>query len=777
MTDRTTPTASLPDDLRDQAAIEPAGTNSFIDSALMGIALIDVRGLNPIWPGNVQHREVREDHIDKLIESFQKKGIDRGGVNTHLKASISKEHFDAMVTKFVKNNPEEMATAAIKQMKHRITRDLQQMVHLDLPTSVGLTSPTLEAGQHRRHALIKLNQEKSTPDAPVADGGYLWCCEFYDAKILYSNRDALDSLRANKHDVYRPSDDADSFRAIARRLKAKSAGERSKLLKNEKELTRWITDTFGTKIDNSGRWTTVLRNDTLRPVFAKYVSTSYGRKTFSITTADRIVGSKIDQFWIPIFEQHSHFLSLFGNSLSRVAKSDIERLREFGWPIRDDELRPLFFPDAGDLTAGILKGKLRVNEKYFKGGPDGCLPRMNPAYNWRGKHYTTRRPEFLTGLPDDEYQAVFSQIRETSHGEASHERHITHIQTWPSIIKTLNTIVEPLRKLLAHIRFWVIPDQPIPANASKEYRSFRWPIAISEILSNDDEDAEGRAVKLITRLWEHISDSNNGITQLDCPTDSDEAVAYQSKFREPHWHQLIPICKEHQMLPFAGCMAVFNNDEMLDKMRLATPCSVQTADSQIIINYDPKKYPELPILHMEEQLREEGAIFGALLQYRRLKQLLINTLCYGFSTKSTVRPKGHQERTLNSQMQLNEAWDDVVRYGALISDAGWEVWPENMAEDLGQYTLNFRKVQLQRTIEGHLDVKPVVLDKTLLDQVEIQKDPDLLDNLKRYAETPEEVPKSGLRKRKVVAKKDKGASAGGGGGAAKRRKKRAGAEL
>ncbi|KAK2802320.1 hypothetical protein FQN51_004610 [Onygenales sp. PD_10] len=790
MTDQTTPTATLPDDLHDQAAIEPAGTNLFIDSALMGIALIDVRGLNPIWPGNVQHREVREDHIDKLIASFQKKGIDRCGVNTHLKASISKEHFDAMVTKFVKNNPEETATAiaAVEQMKHRITCDLQQMVHLDLPTSIGPTSPTLEAGQHRRHALIQLNQEKSTPDAPVADGVYLWCCEFYDAKILYSNRDALDSLRANKHDVYRPSDDGDSFQAIAVGLEEKSALERSKLLKNESTLTRWITATFGTNIDNSGRWTTVLRNDTLRPVFANYVSSSYGRKTFSISLADKIVGSKIDQFWTRIFEQHSSFLSLsFGDSLSRVATSDIELLMKFGWPIRDDELRPLFFPGTDDFTAGILtfKGKLGVDEMYFKGGPDGCLPRMNPAYNWRGKHYTTRRPGFLAGLPDDEYQAAFSRIR-----MVSREGDITDIPTWPSIIKTLNTIVEPLRKLLCHIMFWVIPDWTVPANASHEYRSFQWPIAISKILSNGDGDVQGRAVKLITRLREHISDSNDGsdfknhlefptgrITQLDCPTDSDEASAYQSKFREPHWHQLIPICKEHQMLPFAGCMAVFNDDEMLDKMRLATPCSVQTADSQIIINYDPKKYPELPILHMEEQLREEGAIFGALLQYRRLKQLLINTLCYGFSTKSTVRPKGHQERTLNSQMQLNEAWDDVVRYGALISDAGWEVWPENMAEDLGQYTLNFRKVQLQRTIEGHLDVKPVVLDKTLLDQVEIQKDPDLLDNLKRYAETPEEVPKSGLRKRKVVAKKDKGASAGGGGGAAKRRKKRAGAEL
>ncbi|KAK2804909.1 hypothetical protein FQN50_006418 [Emmonsiellopsis sp. PD_5] len=761
MTHRSTPAETLPEaaiggeqEGTDIDGIEVEDTDVFIDSALLGIALVDVRGLNPIWPGKAQHRDIQKSHIDKLIASFRIKGIDRCGVNTHLKASISREHFDAMVTKFVENKTGRTATAiaAVEQMKHMVTHDLEQMVRLDLPTSIGPTSPTLEAGQHRRHALIQLNE---TPDVPLADD----------------------------HDVYRPSDDGDSFRAIALGLEAKTAGERSELLTSEATLTDWVTRTFGTNIDNSGRWATVLRNDALRPVFANYVSSSYGRKNFSITTADRIAGSKNDQFWIPKFEQHFDFLnSSFGNSLSKVAASDIEQLMSFGFPIYDDDLRPLFFPDVDDFAAGILKGKLRVNEKkYFRSGPDGhCLPRMNPAYNWQGKLYTNRRPRFLARLPDDEYQAVFPRIREVSRG-----RDIADIRMWPSIINTVNRI-QPLRKLLSHIMFWVMPDWTVPANSALEYRSFQWPVTISTILSDGDGDGDAydRAVRLIDCLFKHISDSNNAfslpvfkdhfksptgrITQPDCPTDSDEASAYQSRFKHPHWHQLIPICREHRMLPFAGCMAVFNDDEML--MKLTTLEGVQITDSQLTINYELNKYPPLATLRVKERRRRNGTIIRALLHYQELKQVLINTLCYGFSAQFTVRPKDYEELTLDSQTQLNEAWDDIVRYGEILSNAGCEAWPENMAEDLEQYG--------QRRKERRLGVEPLVLDKTLLNPLEIQKDPDLLNNLKRYAETPEEVPKSGLHKRVVVVKKEKGDSAGEGGGAAKKkRKKRAGAEL
>ncbi|KAK2795389.1 hypothetical protein FQN50_009736 [Emmonsiellopsis sp. PD_5] len=147
----------------------------------------------------------------------------------------------------------------------------------------------------------------------------------------------------------------------------------------------------------------------MQATFAEYVSSPYGQKTFNITMVDKIVASKMDQ---------------------------------------------------------ILKEKLAMDEAYFAQGLSAkSHPHLNPAFMWHGQYYIYYYPEFLEGLSDKEYQATFAHIWEAFQKDMK-------VYLWPTIVKIYNTIVDPLRKLLLHIMFFIILNFTMPENASKEYCVF-----------------------------------------------------------------------------------------------------------------------------------------------------------------------------------------------------------------------------------------------------------------------------------------------------------------
>ncbi|KAK2791410.1 hypothetical protein FQN52_004844 [Onygenales sp. PD_12] len=120
----------------------------------------------------------------------------------------------------------------------------------------------------------------------------------------------------------------------------------------------------------------------MQAVFIEYVSSLYDYKTFNITLANKIIGSKINQFWTSIIERHMQFLTyIFENCVSKVITFNVQQIMAFKLLIPDNTLCPLFFPDDSNLYTKILKGKLAMEEAYFVQGlgMKSC-PYMNPTF-------------------------------------------------------------------------------------------------------------------------------------------------------------------------------------------------------------------------------------------------------------------------------------------------------------------------------------------------------------------------------------------------------------
>jgi len=149
---------SLPTITEDETSLEAT-------SAFLGTALVDIRQLDPKWTnGPILNRELDATLISQRCQSFAA-GIRRYSEDTRIKVSCGKDEFHQYLlhqAHSIMESPTENQTT-LEQVVEKLRLKCQAkaisqdpFVALDLSRE-GLPKPTLDAGQHRRAALLRVN--------------------------------------------------------------------------------------------------------------------------------------------------------------------------------------------------------------------------------------------------------------------------------------------------------------------------------------------------------------------------------------------------------------------------------------------------------------------------------------------------------------------------------------------------------------------------------------------------------------------------------------------
>lgn len=121
---------------------------------------------------------------------------------------------------------------------------------------------------------------------------WLWGVDFFDGTML--TEEAVVALRANKMEARKDNTAGEAFQyAIA--MLYNSEGTRTIIFSNNTEFRRWLERTIGLTSGVQVRAMATLTSVYYRNVFTRFVATTYGRRHFEWTTAERIVNSKMPE--------------------------------------------------------------------------------------------------------------------------------------------------------------------------------------------------------------------------------------------------------------------------------------------------------------------------------------------------------------------------------------------------------------------------------------------------------------------------------------------------
>ena len=113
------------------------------------MATIAKRNTDPYWgDGHDANRALLSSHVDRLITAFEQENIRRYDTDCRMKVSISSKLSDTIRDSLDKADQEKLKTS-FNAAKY------SELVHLQW--NKDLQRPTLEAGQHRRAAILKMN--------------------------------------------------------------------------------------------------------------------------------------------------------------------------------------------------------------------------------------------------------------------------------------------------------------------------------------------------------------------------------------------------------------------------------------------------------------------------------------------------------------------------------------------------------------------------------------------------------------------------------------------
>lgn len=132
---------------------------SKLNATFLGTVVLSVRDLNPQWPHS-SNREVDWLHVRNLQNDF-KKGVRRYEPQSRLKATTTEADFAKILQVYKDNSDTEMDPKAIKEKCHTGKgSDFSDFVFVfELPDDI--TKPILQAGQHRRLALLSTLEDQA----------------------------------------------------------------------------------------------------------------------------------------------------------------------------------------------------------------------------------------------------------------------------------------------------------------------------------------------------------------------------------------------------------------------------------------------------------------------------------------------------------------------------------------------------------------------------------------------------------------------------------------
>lgn len=389
---------------------------------------------------------------------------------------------------------------------------------------------------------------------------------------------------------------------------------------------------------------------------------------------------------------------------------------EFGHidnPMTAHVLRVLFFPEPEDFENGPV-GHVFIS-KTLASEPEKW-PHLGSPVEVGGHRYECRRPMFLECLSDSEYADTYQRLVDNREVE---------LVTWDYIVNMARQTGDVVRSLLMHVMVWVNPKWRFPAQASKEYKTFSWKIAVAkDLLQNstlvdggsrpwDGQDSlpdlNDLAEKFLTDLWTMVEGNDywskyqkNTINDHHVPsilsTDPPKLTKNanspaspntggtlrrpiwgsptMSRFSEGHWKEVVYLVFERAGPCLVGHMKQFNDVSDSDGMS-----SVFNREQNIEHSTSSIMQSSAAI----EFIHEQRKIYEGILTYRLHKSSMLRTL--RTLEKECTGASGLQSKEIESEDEYKAAQETVKHSAEILRQHGWNPMLDYSDEDLLRFAL------------------------------------------------------------------------------------------
>ncbi|KAF9893210.1 hypothetical protein FE257_011633 [Aspergillus nanangensis] len=510
---------------------------SAAETAYLGTVIVDVRNLTTQWIDG-QNRALDRDHVRHLITQFQG-GIRRIQAADRLKVSVTKDGWMYLLERTVdciqKNDfpPPKWSGSQSPTPQEWGMKDLQQVVARREPLTTHITSkqdpapgliipylknldpelqPVLEAGQHRKQALLLLlaEQKQATRTREKiglepSDEDYRWSVELYQRDYLKPAE--LFALRANRGSSNKDDQNGYIVKRLCTLLEKETPAEYQRLLK-PKHFNSWISAIFGINLKFSGRILNIVRDGYLKDDLLTYCSTSYGAERMTFTWASDIIKDSLQEVWHSILaEWNEKTEKIFGVHKSFVEIHDWDLLMKIPTPYSSEILTLVFFPTSANLKNGDLD-----QPDFLKPhDTNQSFSQMDKDFVFQEIAYTTRRPHFLDNLDDREYCEIFTNLCRDSSPSWLYFIDFTSLHTG---------VAQITQNVLFHIVIWYDETFKFPQKAGMERKTFQWVNIINQILFKKSTILRGKkrghekgtdtallAENIVFDIWKEVQDN------------------------------------------------------------------------------------------------------------------------------------------------------------------------------------------------------------------------------------------------------------------------------
>ncbi|GAD94394.1 hypothetical protein NFIA_024070 [Paecilomyces variotii No. 5] len=390
------------------------------------VAVVDVARLNPFWGYGVRaNRALVESHVSALITTFTEKGIRRFDTDTRLRVAVPKQFLDAIMEDMDENNRSKARNFSATTITEYPVIDIGRFVEQGAVLR-------LEAGQHRRAAIMRMNGFRVADmvgtfvndQREICERSTMWAVEFYEQELLDTKPLVRNSITRNEIDITRPSNGGDLFCRFQEVWNALSSDERRDVKSSHANFNKFLAAIFGPDASHNEKLYPIIKHGAWNDYCIRLCcSIPWGRQRIVLGKLSSAISSHIPRVryplvFYPLDGQQLWFEKVIGLAAERISPADTDLLTKESQHFTGVRLRPLFFPVLAefqlDRQKNTLNGKtvyLDVDWMLSNPGAQPAWPRLATPFRIDEDHlYLFRRPEFLDNLDDKEYIDLYQHL-------------------------------------------------------------------------------------------------------------------------------------------------------------------------------------------------------------------------------------------------------------------------------------------------------------------------------------------------------------------------------
>jgi hypothetical protein len=301
--------------------------------------------------------------------------------------------------------------------------------------------------------------------------------EFYATEYLEQNPLGRARLRYNTTSAKKKTSGfGDDFAALHKTWQVLDDGMKAAVISSQDSFTSFLEHLLPGSAAAS-TWLPLIKHEGWRVNIERMVRIPWGRSTLVASQLTRAFSAHYPDPFFDIMQRVLQWFNAhFANIKAIVDAEDMKFLIAQSTSFNQATLIPLFFPMWKEhftvKKSGKIEGPLhRLSERALKATianrEEPQFMQLGQPFQFFESTYTTRRPDFLSRLSDQQYTSLFQHLV-TLDDRAQ-------FPDWEKIMKESSQVTANVfHSLMKHIVGWIVPGFKIPTPGSADIITYTW---------------------------------------------------------------------------------------------------------------------------------------------------------------------------------------------------------------------------------------------------------------------------------------------------------------